>query len=182
MYDTALGVCALAWSDAGVRRAGLPERDARIARDRLLRDLPEAVESEPYGHAAEAITGVRRLFAEGRAEALDAVPLDGAALPELPGRVYVLCRAIPAGRTRTYGELARELGGVSLSQAVGHALGRNPFAPIVPCHRVLGADGKLGGFSGPGGGATKLKLLEIERAAAGERVGLFEDLPLAGRS
>ncbi|MBN8489515.1 MAG: MGMT family protein, partial [Burkholderiales bacterium] len=75
-----------------------------------------------------------------------------------------LARAIPPGRTRTYGELALDLGEPGAARAVGQALGANPFAPIVPCHRILAAHGGAGGFSAPGGTRTKLQLLALERA------------------
>jgi methylated-DNA-[protein]-cysteine S-methyltransferase len=77
-------------------------------------------------------------------------------------RVYEIAREVLPGQTTTYGDIARQLGEVSDSQAVGKALGRNPFAPIVPCHRVVAAGRKLGGFSATGGRALKLKMLAGE--------------------
>ncbi|MEL7446853.1 MAG: MGMT family protein, partial [Pseudomonadota bacterium] len=96
-------------------------------------------------------------------------------------QVYVVTRAIPAGETLTYGDVASQLGDKLLSRRVGQALGRNPFPIIVPCHRVMGANGRLTGFSAPGGTTTKLELLEIERAASRGSDGLFADLPLAAK-
>jgi methylated-DNA-[protein]-cysteine S-methyltransferase len=93
-------------------------------------------------------------------------------------RVYACTRAIPPGRTRTYGEIAAALGDPGLSRAVGQALGRNPWPIVIPCHRVTAVDGRAGGFSAPGGAATKLRLLDIEGALAPETLPLFspEDL------
>jgi methylated-DNA-[protein]-cysteine S-methyltransferase len=86
--------------------------------------------------------------------------------------VYLAARDILAGQTLTYGELARNLGAPGAARAVGQALGKNPFAPIVPCHRVLAAGGRPGGFSAHGGPSTKLKMLAIERAAIGGQLPL----------
>jgi O-6-methylguanine DNA methyltransferase len=80
-------------------------------------------------------------------------------------RVYEIARAVPAGATLSYGEIAARLGGRDLARDVGQALGRNPFPLIVPCHRVLAAGGKAGGFSANGGVTTKLRLLSIEGLA-----------------
>jgi len=88
-------------------------------------------------------------------------------------RVYARTSAIPPGGTATYGEVAAALGDPGLSRAVGQALGRNPWPIVVPCHRVTAADGRMGGFSAPGGGATKLRLLEIEGALVPESLPLF---------
>lgn len=98
---------------------------------------------------------------------------------ELDRQVLGYTRTIPQGETRTYGEVAKAIGAPGAAQAVGAALGRNPVPIIVPCHRILAANGKSGGFSAPGGAATKLKLLEIERARRSGEAGLFDDLPLA---
>ncbi len=93
-------------------------------------------------------------------------------------QVYAATCAIPAGKTSTYGAIAEQLGNKQLAQSVGRALGRNPLPIIVPCHRVLGANGKLTGFSAAGGTKTKLKMLVIEGAQTGDTAGLFDDLPL----
>ncbi|HEY5008578.1 MAG TPA: MGMT family protein, partial [Caulobacteraceae bacterium] len=114
---------------------------------------------------------------------MGAIPLDMEGLEDLPRAVYEIARTIPPGQTLTYGEIARRLGDVQHARAVGEALGRNPFAIVVPCHRVLAAGGKLGGFSANGGVVTKLRLLEIEGARIGEDgPGLFDDLPMAVRA
>ena len=180
LYPTALGVCGLAWRDGTILRAQLPEASVERTRERLLRGLDGAQEDQPQGAVAEVVAGVQALFADGRAD-LDAAPLDWTGVAPLARRVLELCRAIPAGETRSYGELARELGDVSLGQAVGQALGANPFAPIVPCHRVLGADGRVGGFSAGEGRRLKLAILNVERARTGGAPSLFDHLPLTAR-
>ena len=126
--------------------------------------------------------GVGCAIALLRGEAIDlsAVPLNMAGVPEFERRVYEIARTIPPGRTLTYGEIATRLGDKSLARDVGQALGQNPFPIIVPCHRVLAAGGRTGGFSGGGGVATKLKLLSIERAQPNGPT-LFDDLPLVAR-
>ena len=85
-------------------------------------------------------------------------------VPDFHRRVYQVARTIPPGKTLTYGDVARRLGDPGAAQAVGQALGRNPFAIIVPCHRVVAAGGRIGGFSANGGAATKRRILAIEGA------------------
>lgn len=82
--------------------------------------------------------------------------------PPFYQKVWLACSLIPVGKTRTYGEIARIIGHPGASRAVGSALARNPFAPAVPCHRVIRKDGKLGGYSGPGGLKRKCDLLRRE--------------------
>lgn len=104
--------------------------------------------------------------------------IDDREIPDFNRRVYAIARQIPPGRTMTYGEIAQRLGDKALARAVGQAMGENPTPIVMPCHRVLAASGKTGGFSAPGGVATKLRLLTIERAQPGGPT-LFDDLPLA---
>ena len=103
------------------------------------------------------------------------VPLDMSRISAFHQQVYAITRAIAPGHTRTYGDVAQELGGKGLARAVGQALGLNPFAPVVPCHRVLAAGGKTGGFSAGGGAATKLRMLAMEGACVGGTLPLFEE-------
>lgn len=107
--------------------------------------------------------------------ALEQIALDEFAVPEFHSRVYVFTRALRPGQTATYGEVAAALGAPGAARAVGQALGANPFAPIVPCHRVLAAGGRPGGFSGGQGAITKLRMLEIEGGAWGGTRSLFGD-------
>ena len=129
---------------------------------------------------AQAITKITDLL-KGEKTDLSEIACDYSGLEALAVKVYDLARAIPPGQTRTYGEIATQLGDKRLAQAVGRAFGQNPFPILVPCHRVMGADGKLTGFSAGGGVATKLKMLAIEGAQIGEAPSLFGDLPLAIR-
>jgi methylated-DNA-[protein]-cysteine S-methyltransferase len=179
IYETPLGWSGIAWSDAGIVAAQLWDRDAETVRRSMQRRVPEAVEQTPPDHVVRAAEGVAALFA-GEKRDLSGVQLDWSRVEDFQRQVYEIARAIPPGETLTYGDVAKKLGDVALSRAVGAALGRNPYAPIVPCHRVLAAGGKTGGFSAPGGVETKLRLLNIERAGAGD--GLFGELPLATKS
>ena len=163
LFDSPIGTCGLAWSSRGIVGLQLPEKTADATRKRVQRRWPDAVESEPPAGVGRAIERVLGLL-KGEAADLTDIPLDLEAAPEFHRKVYKVARTIPPGRTMTYGEIARRLGVPHESREVGQALGRNPVAIIVPCHRVLGADGKMGGFSATGGVSTKRRMLEIEGA------------------
>jgi methylated-DNA-[protein]-cysteine S-methyltransferase len=167
LFRTAIGACAVAWSERGIIAVQLPEEDEGRTRARLLRRLPDATELDPLPHVARVIDGVVALLAGERAD-LSAAVLDMRAVPEFERRVYEIARTIGAGQTLSYGQIAARLGDAGAARAVGQALGRNPFPLIVPCHRVLAAGGKAGGFSAHGGVQTKLRLLAIEGAHPGE--------------
>lgn len=171
LFETALGICGLAWSGQGIAAVALPEDDPARLRARFARKWPEAVESPPPPGLDAVVLAIKALLA-GEAADLSAAPLDFGEIGAFERRVYEIALTIPPGRTLTYGEIAARLGDKALSRAVGQALGRNPFPIVVPCHRVLAAGGRTGGFSGPGGVSTKFRLLEIERAHAREE-GLF---------
>jgi methylated-DNA-[protein]-cysteine S-methyltransferase len=164
-FDTALGRCVIAWGPRGIAGLDLPGSDDRATRRRLLRALPGAVEGEPPAAVASAIAEIVALF-DGEPRDLTAVALDMDELPEFERRVYDIARSVPPGETITYGEIATRLGERGAAQAVGRALGRNPFPIVVPCHRVVAADGSLRGFSAPGGIETKRRMLAIEGAGA----------------
>lgn len=161
LFDTEIGRCGVAWNEVGVIGLQLPEKSDAATRARLMRLSPTAEETEPNTRIARAIADVQGLL-KGEKRALRAIKLDMRAVPEFNARVYETTRAIAPGLTRTYGEIARAIGQPNGARAVGQALGRNPFAIIVPCHRVVGADGRLVGFSANGGLATKMRMLEIE--------------------
>ena len=127
---------------------------------------------------AEAIALIVRLLAGEKVD-LNAIPVDLGEASPLERKVYAAACRIPAGEVRTYGEIAREIGAPGAAQAVGAALGRNPVPIIVPCHRVLASGGRSGGFTAPGGVATKFRMLEIEGARRSGEAGLFDALPLA---
>lgn len=174
LFDTAIGRCALAWGPRGVIGVQLPERSPEATRIRLMRLCPNAEELEPPKQIARAIEDISALL-RGEKKSLRAVQLDLSRVPAFNARVYETTRAIPPGGTRTYGEIARAIGQPDGARAVGQALGRNPFAIVVPCHRVVGADDKLVGFSANGGIKTKLKMLKIEGWRENEP-SLFEEL------
>lgn len=171
-YDTPLGTCGIAWSEAGgIRGSQLPEESAAATRDRMRVRFPSAVESNDLPAAVRhAIQGVTALLS-GEVRDLLEVELDEEGVPEFNRKVHVLTRQIPVGQTRTYGELAMALGLPGSARAVGQAEGSNPFAPIVPCHRVMGSGGVGTGFSAHGGVQTKLKLLTMEARATGQQAG-----------
>ena len=173
IFDTAIGPCGLAWGLHGVVGAQLPAGDAQGTRLRMRQRYPQAAEL-PAPALMDAILMRVRAMLGGYPDPLLDVALDMANVPAFNQRVYKVTRAIPPGRTLTYGEIANELGEPGAARAVGQALGHNPFAPIVPCHRVLAARNAGGGFSAEGGVATKLRMLQIERAQLGPHPGLFD--------
>jgi methylated-DNA-[protein]-cysteine S-methyltransferase len=162
VFETGIGPCALAWSDAGVVAVQLPEVAAADTGKRLQQRFPHAA---PAGAAPTAITGTIRAIQSllaGEATDLSHVKLDLSAVPSFHQRAYAIARQIQPGTTLSYGELAERIGKPGAARAVGQAMGRNPFPIIVPCHRVLAAGGKPGGFSAAGGIDTKRRMLEIE--------------------
>jgi len=165
LFDTAIGRCAIAWSERGITRCALPAASEEALRRHIARGVPQAAEQTPPAAVAAAIARIVALLAGGRDELCDVV-LDMEGVAEFHRRVFAAARAIVPGRTTTYGELARGLGMPGAAQAVGQALGANPFPIIVPCHRIVAADGRLGGFSAPGGARTKRRMLQIEGAIA----------------
>lgn len=172
LFDTSIGTCAIVWSERGVCGFHLPHADPVRMRARVTQRFAGVRESEPPPVVQAAIDDVIALL-RGEAVDLSGVPLDLDRVPDFNRRVYAVARAIPPGRTLTYGEVAERLGDPLLARSVGQALGANPIAVIVPCHRVLGAGGRSGGFSAPGGVDTKRRLLEIERARIGNEPQLF---------
>jgi methylated-DNA-[protein]-cysteine S-methyltransferase len=161
-FDTAIGRCGIAWSDRGVVGVQLPEASESATRARLQLRFPAAMNAMPPPAIQAAIDGIVALLAGEDPGDLSRIELDLSAVPALHGAVYVVARTIPPGETLTYGEIAARLDDPGAARAVGQALGANPIPIIVPCHRVLAAGGRAGGFSAPGGVTTKLKLLEIE--------------------
>jgi len=174
VFDTALGVCGVAWGPQGLVGVQLPQYDPteQPARRRMRQRFPELPEAEPNAEARRAIAAVQALL-EGAQDDLRDIVLDMRGLSDFHRRVYELARRIPPGHTRTYGEIAEELGDRTLARAVGQAMGLNPFAPVVPCHRVLAAGNKPGGFSAGGGALTKLRMLDIEGARPNGMASLF---------
>ena len=174
IFDTAIGRCGIAWNERGIVAAGLPEADDDKLRARLLRRCPGAGEQPPPPAVRRAIDGIVALLAGGTADLSD-IALDMDGVPAFNRQIYDIARGIPPGSTLTYGEVAARLGGTTeLARDVGVAMGQNPFPPIVPCHRVVAAGRKAGGFSARGGVSTKLRLLAIEGAQADGTLPLFE--------
>jgi methylated-DNA-[protein]-cysteine S-methyltransferase len=165
IFETSIGWAGIAWGEQGLIGAHLPERDPEIVRRSFVRRFPDAESAAPTAELEQVIEGIRALMRGEKAD-LSGAPLDIACVPEFNAKVYAIARRIPAGETLTYGEIAVKLGDRLLARDVGAALGKNPWPIVVPCHRVTAAGGKLGGFSARGGTDTKLKLLEIEGAAA----------------
>jgi methylated-DNA-[protein]-cysteine S-methyltransferase len=185
-FETAIGRCSIVWNRRGVARTRLPERDEQATRDRIRNRYPAAHEVSPPAEIQRAIDDMIALL-KGEPKDLSGISLDISQVPDFNRRVYEVARGIPAGSTLTYGEIAQRLGDRALARDVGQALGENPFPIIVPCHRVLAAGGKTGGFSAPGGISTKMRMLTIERAQAGgtaptDQLSLFERLPMAAQN
>lgn len=171
LFDTPIGRCGICWGKAGVTALQLPERNDSETQAKLLRKSPTAQQVKPPRDVQQAIDHIASLL-RGERRDLSAIALDMNGVPDFHRRVYELSRSIPPGRTLTYGEIAAKVGQKNAARAVGQAMGRNPFPLIVPCHRVLAAGRKLGGFSANGGIATKLKLLTIEGARADDEPAL----------
>lgn len=175
-FETPIGPCAIAWGDRGVVGVWLPER--RGVRARVRRRFPHAQKSLPPQAVKAAIDDLVALLGGERRD-LSAVVLDLERVPPFNRRVYEIARTVGPGATITYGEIARRLGDLALARDVGQALGENPFPLVVPCHRVLAANGRLGGFSADGGPITKRRLLAIEGVPGMGQQDLFEIPPTA---
>jgi methylated-DNA-[protein]-cysteine S-methyltransferase len=173
LFDTPVGRCGIAWSGAGISSLLLPGASDAATRSVLARRFPSAGEGDPPAEVQAMVDRIVALL-HGTRDDLADLPVDLDGVPAFDARVYGQARRIPPGQTRTYGEVASQLGEPGAARAVGQALGANRFAIVVPCHRVLAAGGKAGGFSAPGGLKTKLALLEIERARLGGAPGLFD--------
>ena len=176
LFDTPIGHCAMAWSARGLTGVQLPEADQARTRARMQRRFPDCAESVPPPVVQDAMRDVLALLRgePNQPADLSNIVLDMEGVPPFQRRVYEVARAISPGTTLTYGDIAARLGEPGSARAVGQALGHNPFAPVVPCHRVLAAGGRPGGFSANGGVATKLRMLQIERTRF-NGPGLFDD-------
>jgi methylated-DNA-[protein]-cysteine S-methyltransferase len=173
LFDTDIGPCGIAWGARGIIGVQLPEASEARTRARLVRRYPHAREAPPPAELRRVIDGIVALLG-GEASDLSGAALDMDGLPAFDRSVYEVARGIAPGATLSYGEIAVRLGERGLARDVGQALGRNPFPLIVPCHRVLAAGGKAGGFSANGGVTTKLRLLTIERARTSDVPTLFD--------
>jgi methylated-DNA-[protein]-cysteine S-methyltransferase len=157
-FETPIGVCGIAWGVRGITGVRLPGMRSWLPATNGTAPPPAEVQ--------RAIDQITRLLSGERVDLRD-VRLDMDALVEFDRRVYAAAREVPPGRTTTYGTIAKRLGDPALAREVGQALGRNPFAIVVPCHRVVASNGKLGGFSASGGIRTKQRMLTIEGGLPG---------------
>jgi methylated-DNA-[protein]-cysteine S-methyltransferase len=162
IFGTAGGFCGIAWNSAGITRFQLPTRSAKATERILRRRVPGAETGAPTPEVTKAVAAVKRYF-EGEETDFSGFTLDLGEQDPFFERVYAAARQVGWGHTTTYGALAKELGaGPEAARDVGQAMARNPVALIIPCHRVLAAGGKVGGFSAPGGSAAKIRMLELE--------------------
>jgi methylated-DNA-[protein]-cysteine S-methyltransferase len=171
VFETAMGFCAIAWSDAGVAGFQLPTRSAEAAERLIRRRAPSAAAGAPMGDIAAVVEAAKRYFA-GEEMDFSNVRVDLAGHDAFFAQIYEALRRVGWGRTTTYGALARQVGaGREAARDVGEAMARNPTPLIIPCHRVLAAGGKIGGFSAPGGSKTKARMLELEGVRLGPPEG-----------
>ena len=162
IFETAAGFCGIAWTDVGISCLRLPSRSADSAERALLRRIPEARPGTPPSAVAEAVAAVQRYFA-GEETDFSGFALDLGEQEAFFRQVYAAARRVGWGHTTSYGALTKEVGaGPEAARDVGQAMARNPVPLIIPCHRVLAAGGKIGGFSAPGGSAAKLRMLALE--------------------
>jgi methylated-DNA-[protein]-cysteine S-methyltransferase len=180
LFETAVGRCGIAWGARGIVGVQLPERRDSATRAHLLRRYPGTCEALPPPAVRHAIDNIVALL-RGEPRDLTDVAIDMDRVSPFHQQVYAVARTIPPGATLSYGEIATRLGDRAAARDVGEAMGQNPFPIIVPCHRVVAAGGRLGGFSAAGGVTTKLRLLAIEGAQVGETPTLFDSLPLVAR-
>ena len=173
LFDTAIGRCGVVWGERGIHAVQLPMGTEEKTVGRIRQRYGEIAEATPSVEVQSAIDGMTELMA-GKPKDLSGVVLDLDDVPDFNRSVYDIARTIPPGKTMTYGDIAKRIGGVELSRDVGQALGRNPCPIVVPCHRVLAAGDKPGGFSANGGVVTKLKMLEIEGAIVNYTPSLFD--------
>jgi methylated-DNA-[protein]-cysteine S-methyltransferase len=173
IFDTPIGCCGIAWGERGIVAVQLPMSNAEKTRKRIHQRFGDIEETVPPPAVRSAIDAIVELL-DGKPNDLSDIVLDLDGVPQFDRGVYAIARTIPPGKTLTYGDIAKRLGGVELSRDVGQALGHNPCPVVVPCHRVLAAGGKPGGFSANGGVTTKLKMLAIEGAVVNHTPSLFD--------
>ena len=162
IFATANGFCGIAWNQVGITRLQLPSATAQATERLLLRQVPDARPAAPTPELAEAVSRVQRYF-QGEPTQFSDIKLDLGQPGALFNDIYTAVRRLGWGETTTYKAVANELGlGQEAARDVGQAMAKNPVALIIPCHRVLAAGGKVGGFSAPGGSAAKARMLQLE--------------------
>jgi methylated-DNA-[protein]-cysteine S-methyltransferase len=167
VVETALGFIGIAWSDTGLTRVSLFQRDRMTVERRLERlGVAASPEGEIPAWVAALIRDIKA-YADGEEIDFSGVPVDLRGVDDFQQAIYGAARQLAFGETTTYGELAKRAGHAGLPRETGQALGANPVPLVIPCHRIVAAGGKIGGFSAPGGSTTKEKMLALE----GVRVG-----------
>ncbi|WP_307117066.1 methylated-DNA--[protein]-cysteine S-methyltransferase [Sphingomonas kyeonggiensis] len=162
VFETVAGFAAIGWNARGINSFRLPAGTAHEAERALLRRLPDARLASPPPQVQAVIDDALRYFAGARVDFAQ-VPVDLGQQEPFFERVYTAVRALGWGETATYGAIAKLLdAGPEFARDVGQAMAANPVPLIVPCHRVTAANGKIGGFSAPGGSLSKARMLEIE--------------------
>jgi methylated-DNA-[protein]-cysteine S-methyltransferase len=162
VFETQAGSCGIAWSAAGISRFRLPDKNAEVAERNLLRLIPAARPGTPPPAVATVIAAAQRYFTGEKID-FSEVPVDLTGQDDFFTRIYAATRRLGWGDTTTYGTLAKQLGaGPEAARDVGQAMAKNPVPLIIPCHRVLAAGGKVGGFSAPGGSDSKVRMLALE--------------------
>lgn len=163
LFETSIGFCGLVWSEEGIAGVQLPEVNKKATEARVNARFSRAKEDAPPPFVKRAASRIVKLL-DGQRSDLSDIVLDMRAVPPFHQRVYAVARKVAPGTTTSYGVLALRAGSPGAARAVGQAMGKNPFALIVPCHRVLASGGKIGGFSANGGAVTKKRILAIEGA------------------
>jgi methylated-DNA-[protein]-cysteine S-methyltransferase len=173
VFEVEGGCCSIAWNDEGIARFCLPVKSVEEATRAVLRRVPSANPATPTPEIAQVVDAVQRYF-KGETVDFSRFKVVVSYQNEFYRRIYDAARRVGWGHTTTYGALAKELGaGPEAARDVGQAMAQNPVPLIVPCHRVLAAGGKVGGFSAPGGAATKMRMLELEGVRLEMQKSLF---------
>ncbi len=179
LFETEAGFAAIGWNAKGINSFRLPADTARDAERALLRRFPDARPVQPPPPVQAVIDDARRYFAGERVD-FARVPVDLGQQEPFFARVYAAVRALGWGETATYGAIAKSLeAGPEFAREVGQAMAANPVPLIVPCHRVTAANGRIGGFSAPGGSSSKARMLAIEGVEVRDGV-VTRDMPQLG--
>jgi O-6-methylguanine DNA methyltransferase len=168
IFHVSLGWCAAARGGKGFCAFVLPVHSARIAEEAILASTAQLI--QPGAPAPRrAPSALRRLaeaaarYFDGETVRFDEFPLDLSSGTAFQRRVWSVIGRIPHGQVRTYRWIGMEIGRPEAARAIGRAVGANPVPLLIPCHRVVGSDGSLVGFSAAGGIGLKMKMLEIEK-------------------
>ncbi|WOJ97232.1 methylated-DNA--[protein]-cysteine S-methyltransferase [Congregibacter brevis] len=174
LFETNFGTCAIGWNDIGLARVQLPESTPAETEARMIAANMTSAPATLPSFAREARDALLAYFS-GEAVAMEDLVLDYSLVSPFNALIYRALRGVPRGEIVSYGDLAKEIGQPGAARAVGIVMSKNPWPVVVPCHRVIGANGKLTGFSAYGGVDTKLSLLTLEGTQFGDTPGLFDD-------